>query len=112
MGTVTPASSAFWVYLAAYSSIGGISALVLGVIARIMGRPFDTPPRLRVFVGLLAIVGLMGVIASALSYSLASSAGAFAAFRASTISGPFLSAVLIYWWASGFSLSRVFRRRP
>ena len=107
---MTPASAVFWVYLAAYSSIGGIVALVLGLVARFTSRPFDTPRRLRVFLILWAIVALFGAIASALSYNLAAAAGT-SAFRANTVIGPFLSAFVIFIWASGFPLSRILPRR-
>jgi hypothetical protein len=112
MDAVTPAGSAFWIYLAAYGFMGGIPALVLGVVARLMGRPFDTPRRFRAFLSLLAIVALIGVVASALSYNLASKAEVFASFRVSTLVGPFFSDIVIFVWASGFPLSRVFPRRP
>jgi Na+/citrate or Na+/malate symporter len=108
---MTPAVSTFWIYLAAYISIGGIPALVLGVVARLAGRPFDTPGRFRVFLVLLAIVAFFGVVASALSYNLASMAGVFASFRATTLVWPLISAIVIFVWASGFPLSRVFPRR-
>jgi hypothetical protein len=108
---LTPAHIAFWIYLAGYVSLGGISALVLGLIARFAARPFDTPKRFRVFLGLFAVVGLMGVIASALSYRLATEAGAFASFRVNSVVAPLLSAVATFILASGFPLSRILRRR-
>jgi len=107
---MTPASAVFWIYLAAYASIGGIAALVLGLAARFTVRPFDTPRRFRVFLILLAVVALFGVVASELSYSLASGAGT-SSFRANTVIGPFLSAMLIFIWAAGFPLSRILPRR-
>ena len=108
---MTPASAVFWVYLAAYGFLGGIPALVLGVAARFTVRPFDTPPRFRVFLILLAIVALCGAIASALSFHLASAGGAFSSFKANTLISPFLSAIVIFVWVSGFPLSRILPRR-
>jgi hypothetical protein len=107
---MTPASAVFWIYLAAYASIGGIAALVLGLVARFTARPFDTPGRFRAFCVLLGVVALCGVVGSALSYNLASGAGT-SAFRANTVIGPFLSAIVIFIWASGFPLSRILPRR-
>jgi uncharacterized membrane protein len=107
---MTPASAAFWIYLAAYSSIGGIAGLALGLVARFTVRPFDTPRRFRVFLVLLAAVALLGVVASALSYNLASGAGT-SSFRANLVIGPFLSAIVIFIWASGLPLSRILPRR-
>jgi cell shape-determining protein MreD len=108
---LTPASGAFWIYLAGYSSLAGITALVLGLIARFTARPFDTPRRCRVFGGLLAVVVLMAVIASALSYRLVTDAGAPVSLRVNSVVSPLLSAVVIFIVASGFPLSRILRRR-
>jgi hypothetical protein len=107
---MTPASAIFWIYLAAYASIGGIAGLVLGLAARFTVRPFDTPRRFRVFLFLLAAVALLGVVGSALSYNLAAGAGT-SSFRADTVIGPFLSAIVIFIWAAGFPLSRILPRR-
>jgi hypothetical protein len=46
-----------------------------------------------------------------LSYRLVSEAGAFAPLRVNSIVGPFLSAVVVFIWASGFPPSRILRRR-
>jgi hypothetical protein len=108
---MTPASAAFWIYLAAYANIGGIAALVLGLVARFTSRPFDTPRRLRVFLVLLAIVALCAVVASALSYNLASAAGTSSSFRANAVLGPFISAIVIFISAAGFPLTRILPRR-
>jgi cell shape-determining protein MreD len=108
---ITPEGAVFWIYLAAYFNMGGITALVLGLIARFTSRPFDTPRRFRVFLGLLAIVALVGLIASGLSFNLTSKAGAFASFRASSLIWPFVISMVIFVWASGFPLSRIFPRR-
>jgi hypothetical protein len=107
---MTPTSAAFWVYLAAFSSIGGIAGLVLGLAARFTVRPFDTPRRFRAFLVLLAAVALFGAVASALSYNLASGDGT-SSFRANLVIGPFLSAIVIFIWASGFPLKRILPRR-
>jgi uncharacterized membrane protein len=108
---LTPASSAFWIYLAGYSSLGGISALILGLIARFTARPFDSPRRFRIFLGLLAVVVLVGVIASTMSYRLMSEARVVATVRVNSVVAPLLSVVVIFIWASGFPLSRILRRR-
>jgi hypothetical protein len=108
---MTPASAVFWIYLAAYGFIGGIPALVLGLVARFTARPFDTSRRFRAFLVRLAIVALCGALASGLSYNLASSAGAFTSLRANALISPFGSAILIFIWASGFPLSRILPRR-
>jgi cell shape-determining protein MreD len=105
-----PSSAVFWVYLTAYGSIGGIAALVLGLVARFTARPFDTPRRLRVFLILLAIVFLFAAVTSALCYQLASAAGTSSSFRANTLISPFISAIVILIWASGFPLSRILPR--
>jgi cell shape-determining protein MreD len=106
-----PASAAFWVYLAGYSSIAGIAALVLGLVARFTARPFDTPFRFRAFLVILGIVLLFAALTAALCFNLASSAGTPQSFRANTVIGPFLSATVIFIWASGFPLSRILPRR-
>ncbi len=101
----------FWIYLAAYGSMGGIPGFVLGLTARFTARPFDTSRRFRVFLGLLAIVALSGVVGSVLSYNLASQAGAFESLRVNCLIGPFLSGMVIFIWASGFPLRRILPRR-
>lgn len=108
---MTPASAVFWIYLAAYANMGGISALVLGLTARFTARPFDTARRFRGFLGLLVIVALIGVVASTLSYNLTSEAGATTSLRASSLIGPFLISVVIFVWVSGYPLSRILPRR-
>jgi cell shape-determining protein MreD len=108
---MTPASAVFWVYLAAYSSIGGIAALVLGLVARFTARPFDTPRRFGVFLVFLGIVLLFAVFTAALCFNLASSAGTPSSFRANMVVGPFLTAPVIFVWAAGFPLSRILPRR-
>lgn len=103
--------AAFWFYLAAYVNMGGITALVFGLIAIFASRPFDTHRRFQLFLGLLAIVALVGVITSGLSFNLTSQAGAFASFRASSLIWPFVISIVIFVWASGFPMSRIFPRR-
>ncbi len=108
---LTPAYAAFWIYLAACSSAAGVTAIVLGLIARLAVRPFDTPYRLGFFLGLFEVVLMVSVVASALAYKLASDAGAFTSLRVSSLITPFLGGVVIFIWASGFPLSRILRRR-
>lgn len=108
---MTPESAAFWIYLGAYANLSGITALVLGLIARFSIRPFNTSRRFRVFLGLLAGVGVIGAIASVLSYKLTSEAGVVVSFRVNSLVGPFLTSIVIFVWASGFPLSRILRRR-
>jgi hypothetical protein len=108
---LTLGSAAFWIYLGAYSGLGGVTGLVLGLIARLTARPYETPQRFRVFLGLLVGVALMGVIASALSYNLALKAGAFASFRVTSLVWPFIAGMVIFIWASGFPLSRIVHLR-
>jgi cell shape-determining protein MreD len=107
---MTPDSAAFWIYSAAYASLGGISALAVGLIARFIARPFDTHRRFRAFLGLLTIVALVGVIASVLNYKLSTEAGISASRRVSGLIGSLLSDSVIFVWASGFPLSRIFAR--
>jgi hypothetical protein len=108
---MTPGHVAFWIYLAAYSTVTGTTALVLGLIARFSIRPFDTSRRVRVFLGLLAVVGLIGAIAFLLSYRLTSEAGVVASLSVNSLVGPFLTGMVIFIWASGFPLSRILRGR-
>jgi len=108
---MTTGGVAFWIYLGAFVNIGGGAGLVLGVIARFAARPYDTPLRLRAFLGLLVIVALIGIIASALSYNLTSTAHASASLRVVSLIWPFLVSGLIFIWASGFPFSRIFSRR-
>jgi hypothetical protein len=108
---MTTGGVAFWIYLGAFVNMGGGAGLVLGVIARFAARPYDTPLRLRAFLGLLVIVALIGIVASALSYNLTSTAHAFASLRVVSLIWPFLVSGLIFIWASGFPLSRIFSRR-
>lgn len=107
---MTPDNAVFWIYLAAYYSVGGIAALVLGLIARYSARPFDSPRRLGVFLGLLLVVALVGVVASALSFSLAYDAGAPALLTVISLVWPWLIGEMIFFWASGFPLSRIVHR--
>ncbi len=108
---MTSGSAAFWIYLGAYLNLSGITAFVLGLVARLTARPFDTQHRFRVFMGLLVVVVLIGVIASVLSYNLASEAGAFVSLRVSSLVTPFVAGMAIFIWASGFPLSRILPRR-
>ncbi len=108
---MTVGYAAFWIYLAACSNAAGITAVVLGLIARFAMRPFDTDYRLGFFLGLFGVVVLVGVVASALAYKLATDAGAFATLRVSSLIVPLVVGIVVFIWASGFPLSRILRRR-
>jgi hypothetical protein len=108
---MTPQTAVFWTYLLFYANLPGITALILGLIARFTARPFDTPRRFGVYVVMFGIVVLVGVTASALSFNLASGAGALASLRVSSLVAPLVAGVLIFIWASGFPLSRILPRR-
>src|SRR5260370_15538103 len=99
-----------WIYLGAFINLGGGSGLLLGLIARFAARPNRTRRRLGAFLGLLVISILIGVVASALSYTLTSTAHATASLRGVSLIWPILVTVLIFIWASGFPLSRIFSR--
>jgi hypothetical protein len=103
--------AAFWILLSALVNMGGGAGLVLGVIARFAARPFDTPRRLTVFVVLLGLVTLVGIAASALSFTLAAQADAFASLRVVSLIWPFLVSELIFTWASGFPMLRILLKR-
>jgi hypothetical protein len=72
----------------------GITAVVLGLIARVAVRPFDTNYRLGLFLGLFGVDVLVGVVASALAYKLATDAGAFAMHRVSSLIAPPLTSCM------------------
>ena len=110
---VTPGHVVFWIYLSAFGFLAGIPAIIFGLIARLFARPFDTPLRIRIFIGMLAPTVLLGVIGSTLSYNLVSNGGSPAAWlKADILIGPFVSGMVIFFWASGFPLRRIlFRRR-
>jgi hypothetical protein len=108
---MTTGGAAFWIYLGTFINIGGGAGLVLGVIARFAARPYDTPLRLKALLGLLVIVALIGIVASALSFTLTSAAHASVSLRVVSLIWPVLVSVLLFSWASGFPLSRIFSRR-
>jgi hypothetical protein len=108
---MTTGTGVFWIYLTALSFMGGIPTLVLGLIARFTGRPFDTPRKFRLFLALLAVVGVLSLIISILSYSLGTYAGAPVSFRVNLLISPFLSYGVIFIWASGIPLSRILNLR-
>jgi hypothetical protein len=108
---MTVSSAVFWIYLAAYGFMGGIPALALGLVARFTARPFDSSRRFRLFLSLLTIAALIGIVASVLSYNLATEAGAPASFRVNSLIGSFLTDAVIFVLASGFPLSRVLSGR-
>jgi hypothetical protein len=108
---MTVGYAAFWIYLAACSTAAGITAVVLGLIARFAVRPFDTNYRLGMFLGLFGVVVLVSACASALAFYLATQAGAFVSFRLSCLISPLLGGVVVFIWASGFPLSRILPRR-
>ena len=89
-----------------YGNLAGISGIVLGLVARFAARPFN-----RVFLGLAGAVAVMSVMSSALSFNLASEANAFASFRLTCLITPLVAGPLLFAWASGFPVSRVFGRR-
>jgi hypothetical protein len=103
--------AAFWIYLAACCNAAGITAIVLGLIARFAVRPLDTHDRIGFFFGLFGVVVLVSACASALAFYLASQAGAFLSFRVISLIAPLLGGVVVFIWASGFPLSRILRRR-
>ena len=103
--------AAFWIYLGTFVNLGGGAGLVLGLIARFAARPYVTRVRLGAFLGLSVISMLIGIVASALSYTLASTAHASVSLRVVSLIWPILVSVLIFIWASGFRLSRIFSRR-
>ena len=105
-GRMTAGHVVFWIYLAGFGFMAGIPALVLGLIARLIARPFDTPRRKRTLIALLVPALLLGLIGSILSYNLVSNGGAVLWVRANALIGPVGSGLIIFLWASGFPLRR------
>ena len=107
---MTDGGAAFWINLGAFVNLGGGAGLLLGLIARFAARPYVTRVRLGAFLGLSVISMLIGIVASALSYNLTSTAHAFASLRVVSLIWPILVSVAIFIWASGFPLSRIFSK--
>ena len=104
---MTPGYIVFWLYLAGLGFLAGIPAIVFGLIARLLARPFDTPRRMNVWMALLVPTVVLGITSSVLSYNLVSSGGVVPWVRANSLIGPISSAVIIFFWASGFPVRRV-----
>jgi hypothetical protein len=107
---MTVGYAAFWIYLAALCNVAGITALILGLIARFVVRPYDTRFRFGYLLGMFGVVVLVSACASALALYLATQAGAFVSFRVSCLIAPLLGGVVVFIWASGFPLSRIWPR--
>ena len=107
---MTVGSSVFWIYLVLIGWAAGLTALVLGLVARFTSCPFDTPGRLRLLLILLGLASVVGLAASALSFHLAVGAGAFLDLLINSLIGPFAACEIAFVWASGFPILRVFRR--
>jgi len=108
---MTVGYAALWIYLAACTNAAAITAVVLGLIARFVVRPFDTDYRLGLFLGLFGVDLLVSVVASALAYKLATDAGAFAMLGVSSLIAPLVGGIVVFIWASGFPLSGILQRR-
>ena len=108
---MTTETGVFWIYLTALGFSGGIPTLVLGLVARFTGRPFDTPRKFRLFLLLITLVALVGLTTSILMYSLATYANAPTSLRVNGLISPLLYDVVAFVWISGFPVSRILKRR-